>query len=182
MRRYASDATEYDGMVAAVRRQAAEKEREALQLEARAAEAAGEEPGLRGEAEAAEAAVVEAAAAASGGGAGAGAGGSRKEKEGGEEERQQQHASAASSLERLSELRTAIAEAEEEAASLKREETARELEAARYPSQAERECELERRLISLNAQLAAKRSQVESLGADKSGLERRLEDALRERR
>ena len=201
-----SDATEYDGMVAAVRRQASEKEKEAEQLETRAVEATEEEePRLLREAEAAEEEAAAAAAAAAkeeeeegaGPAASAGAG----EDGGGERDGAKEYGddggarhgggnnassaavvAASSSLERLSQLRTALAEAEEEEATLRREETSRELEVARYPSQAERVRELERRLVSLDSQLAAKRAQVQSLVSDKSGLETRLEEALRERR
>ena len=154
-----SDATEYDGMVTAVQRQTAEKNAAAAALEARAAEAAENESGLLRETEAAE----EEAAAGDDGKAAA-------------------ESAAGSIRQRMSELRAAVAEAEEEAATLKREEAAKTLEGARYPSQAERERELERRLASLNSQLIAKRAQAEALARAKADLERRLRDATQERR
>jgi chromosome segregation ATPase len=54
--------------------------------------------------------------------------------------------------------------------------------AARFPSEAERERALERRLRTLTEQLAAKRAQISSLSADKDSLQRRLAEVTRERR
>lgn len=178
-----SDASEYDDMLAAVRRQTREKLDEAVRLEARAAAAEAAEPKLRAEAEDAEARLADARARANAAAAAATDPGPDPLADADDKAAVAKAAEAAAAS-RVSELREALAAARADANALAAEETTRRAADARRPSRASanRLADLERRLAETAAQLEEKRARTATLAAEKAALENSLADALMERR
>ena len=179
-----SDASEYDDMLAAVRRQTREKLEEATRLEARAAAAEAAEPELRAEAEAAEARLADARARANATTARARARADADPLADADGNAAKAKAAEAAAASRASELRDALAAARADAAALAAEESARRAADARRPSRAsaDRLADLERRLAETATQLEEKRARTATLAAEKAALEKSLADALMERR
>jgi len=177
-----SDASEYDDMLAAVRRQTREKLDEAVRLEARAAAAEAAEPKLRAEAEDAEARLADARARANAAAAATDPGPDPLADA--DDKAAVAKAAEAAAASRVSELREALAAARADANALAAEETTRRAADARRPSRASanRLADLERRLAETAAQLEEKRARTATLAAEKAALEKSLADALMERR
>ena len=177
-----SDASEYDDMLAAVRRQTREKLDEAVRLEARAAAAEAAEPKLRAEAEDAEARLADARARANAAAAATDPGPDPLADA--DDKAAVAKAAEAAAASRVSELREALAAARADANALAAEETTRRAADARRPSRASanRLADLERRLAETAAQLEEKRARTATLAAEKAALENSLADALMERR
>ena len=179
-----SDASEYDDMLAAVRRQTREKLDEAVRLEARAAAAEAAEPKLRAEAEDAEARLADARARANAAAAAATDPGPDPLADADDKAAVAKAAEAAAAS-RVSELREALAAARADANALAAEETTRRAadgDGDRPEHPPDRLADLERRLAETAAQLEEKRARTATLAAEKAALENSLADALMERR